>query len=208
MLIPPTRTNLLLLREKALSVANGIGILKARRQALIREFLAVTIPFMRSRDEIRKTYGHAIRELSLALGREGEAAIDSLASAASRDFRIEIAEKSVWGLVFKDISFHEAPIRNPDERGYDWRLTSIHVEEAINLFERILEAMLAVAEYETRMKRLADEIMRTMRRIRVLEERVLPDLHHNIKSISYYLSEREREAYFRLKRFKQKQAET
>lgn len=202
--IHPTRANLLLLREKALSVTNSIGILKARRQALIREFLAVTIPLMRSRDEIRKIYGHAIQELSLARGREGEAAIDSLASAASRDFHIEITEKSVWGLAYKDISFHETPIRRPDERGYDWRLTSLHVDEAINMFERILDAMLAAAKYEARLKRLAAEIMRTTRRIRVLEERVLPDLRLWIKIVSHYLSEREREAYFRLKRFKQK----
>lgn len=47
MIIHPTRTNLLLLRERAASVANSVGILKARRQALIREFLTVTIPYDR-----------------------------------------------------------------------------------------------------------------------------------------------------------------
>ena len=38
-MIHPTRTNLLLLKEKSSSVSNSIGILKSRRQALIIEFL-------------------------------------------------------------------------------------------------------------------------------------------------------------------------
>jgi V/A-type H+-transporting ATPase subunit D len=40
------------------------------------------------------------------------------------------------------------------------------------------------------------------RRTRVLEERVLPRLAVQIKTIVHYLGEREREAYYRLKRFK------
>lgn len=40
------------------------------------------------------------------------------------------------------------------------------------------------------------------RKIRVLEERVLPDLNHQIKTIYQYIDEREREAYYRLKMFK------
>jgi V/A-type H+-transporting ATPase subunit D len=40
------------------------------------------------------------------------------------------------------------------------------------------------------------------RRVRVLEERVLPGLRADIKAIARHIGEREREAHFRLKRFK------
>jgi V/A-type H+-transporting ATPase subunit D len=50
-MIHPTRTNLLLLKEKSASIENSISILTARRQALIREFLDTSLPFMRSREE-------------------------------------------------------------------------------------------------------------------------------------------------------------
>ncbi len=202
MTIHPTRTNLLLLREKSRSVTNSIGILKARRQALMREFLATTLPFLRSREEIRKTYGQATRELAISLGREGRAGIESLTAVTARDFRVEITEKSIWGLVYKDVAVHETPVRAPDERGYDWRSTTPHIEEAILLFEMILESMLGIAAFESKLKRLGDEILRTTRRIRMLEERVLPDLRDRIVIISHYIAEREREAYYRLKRFK------
>ena len=60
MIIHHTRTNLLLLKEKSVSVVNSIEILKARRQALIREFLDVTRPFLRTRRYIVQTYGRSL----------------------------------------------------------------------------------------------------------------------------------------------------
>jgi V/A-type H+-transporting ATPase subunit D len=202
MIIHPTRTNLLNLKEKAKSVVNSIGILKARRQALIREFLNTTVPFLRSREDIRKTYGKALDELKLSLGREGKNTIHSITVSTKRDMRVDIVEKSIWGLKYKDIIVHDEPVREPDERGYDFRSTSTHVEESIYLFERILELMIVLAAYENKLKRLSDEILNITRKMKVLEERLLPELKYQIKTISQYISERERETFFRLKKFK------
>ena len=201
-MIQHTRTNLLLLKEKSRSVEDSIGILKARRQALIQEFLNTVMPFIRSRDEIRNIYGKAIEELSLSLGREGKDNIESITFAAKRDMGIEIKEKSIWGLRYRDVATHETAVRMPDERGYDYFSTTPYLEECINGFERILESMLELAAFESKLKRLGNEILKTTRKIRVLEERVLPDLKHRIKAIAQYLSERERESYYRLKVFK------
>jgi V/A-type H+-transporting ATPase subunit D len=201
-MIHPTRTNLLLLKEKSRSVVNSIGILKARKQALIKEFLAATVPFLRSREDIRKSYGKALRELAIALGHEGKDNIESIARATERDFGIDVIEKSIWGLRYKDILFHDVPVRDPDKRGYDERGTTLHLEEATGLFEKLLEFMLHIAQYESKLKRLGQEIMRTTRRIKVLEEMVLPGLKIQIKSIAQYIGERERESFYRLKRVK------
>jgi V/A-type H+-transporting ATPase subunit D len=206
-MIHPTRTNLILLKEKRRSVSNSTGILRARKQALIREFLATTLPFLRSREEIRSTYGNALHELALTLGHEGKSIIESIVVASERDFRIDVTEKSIWGLKYKDIVFHDAPVRKPDERGYDEYSTTPHLDESTALFEKLLESMLTIAEYESKIKRLGDEIMRTTRKIRVLEELVLPDLKRRIKTISQFIGEREREAHFRLKKFKEMQDE-
>lgn len=201
-MIHPTRTNLLLIKEKARSVEGSAGILKARRQALIQEFLSTVMPFIRSRDEIRNIYGKAIDELALSLGHEGKDNIESITFAAKRDMVVEITEKSIWGLRYRNVVTHETAVRMPDERGYDYFSTTPHLEECINGFERILESMIELAAFESRLKRLGDEILKTTRKIRVLEERVLPDLKNRIRAISQYLGEREREAYYRLKVFK------
>lgn len=202
MIIHPTRTNLLILKEKSKSVFNSIGILKARRQALIREFLNTTLPFLRSREDIRKTYGKALDELALSIGHEGKSTIKSITAATERDVGIDVVEKSIWGLKYKDIIVHDDPLRDPDKRGYDFLSTTPHLEEGTYLFERILELMIELAAYENKLKRLSDEILNITRKMKVLEERILPDLKYQIKTIAQYIGERERETYFRLKKFK------
>lgn len=203
-MIHPTRTNLLILRDKAKSVVNSTRILKARKQALIREFIETTRPFLRSRTEIRNIYGKAIEELSLSLGHEGEDCIDSIKAATARDFRVEITEKSIWGLKYKEVTALEPAVRDPGKRGYDFLSTTPHLEEGIYLFEKIIESMVEMAAFESKLKRIGEEIIKTSRKIRVLEERVLPDFRTQVKMISDHIGERERETYCRLKRFKEK----
>jgi len=201
-MIHPTRTNLLLIREKALSVVNSIRILKARKQALTREFLDTTRPFLRSREDIRARYGKALAELALSLGHEGREGIESIAMAAARDFRIDITEKGIWGLKYKEVIAHDMPVRDPTERGYDYLSTTPHLEECMHQFEKILESMIDIAAFEGKLKRLGDEIIKTTRRVRVLEERVLPGLNLQVRAIAQHIGEREREAFCRLKRYK------
>ena len=203
-MIHPTRTNLLLLKDKSRSVVNSIGILKARKQALVKEFLAATVPFLRSREDIRQSYGKALRELARALGREGKDGIESIVIATERDFGVDVIEKSIWGLKYKEVAASEPAVREPGRRGYDYLATTPHLDEGMYLFEKIVEAMIEMAAFESKLKRLGEEIIRTTRRIRVLEERVLPDFQGQIKIIADHISEREREAYCGLKRFKEK----
>ena len=80
--------------------------------------------------------------------------------------------------------------------------TTPHLEEGTALFEKLLESMLHIAQYESKIKRLGEEILRTTRRIKVLKEMVLPGLKIQIKTIAQYIGERERESYYRLKRVK------
>jgi V/A-type H+-transporting ATPase subunit D len=202
MIIHHTRTNLLLLKEKSSSVINSAGILKARRQALIQEFLKTTEPFLRTRKDIVETYGSALDELALSLGRMGRSGVESITSAAARNIKTDITEKSIWGLKYKDVSVNEETVRQPDKRGYDLTFTPPQLEEGIYLFEKVLESMLDIAAFESKLKRLSDEITKITRKIKVLEERILPDLKYQIKTIAQYISERERETYYRLKKFK------
>ncbi|OGR30007.1 MAG: ATPase [Desulfuromonadales bacterium GWD2_54_10] len=201
-MIHPTRTNLLILKEKSRSVANSIGILKARRQALVREFLATTLPFLQGRQIVRDRYGQALLELALAARIEGEEFLEALEDTTARRLEVEIIEKSLMGLRYRDVSFKGKAVREINERGYDIRNTTPHGEEAFFLFETIIEEMAKLAAFESKLKRLGEEIVRVTRRTRVLEERILPDLRGRIRSIVQYLGEREREDYYRLKRFK------
>lgn len=201
-MIHPTRTNLLLLKEKARSVANSIGILKARRQALVREFLASTLPFLQGQQAVRERYGRALAELAQTAGIEGEAFLEALEETTARRLAVEITERNLMGLRYRDVALQGEAVRELGERGYDIRPTTPHAEEAFFLFETIIAEMARLAAFESRLKRLGEEIVRVTRRTRVLEERILPEVRGRIRSIAQYLGEREREEYYRLKRFK------
>jgi V/A-type H+/Na+-transporting ATPase subunit D len=201
-MIHPTRTDLLQLRERATSVASSVAILKARRQALIRGFLDSVRPFVRSRDAIRRDYGRALSELQLSEGHDGMRSVESLAAISEREVGVDVEERNVMGVRYRDLSVYGPFVRSPDARDYDYTVSTPHLEESIHLFETIVETMLEIAAFESKLKMLGEEIMRVTRRTRVLEERVFPRLKAEIRSITQFLGEREREAHYRLKKFK------
>lgn len=201
-MIHPTRTDLLQLKEKAASVANSTAILKARRHALIRGFLDSVRPFVRSRDAIRRDYSAALGELHLAEGHEGMALVESIAATAERELGVDVEERNVMGVRYRDLTVYGPFVRSPEDRDYGYSTTTPHLEESVHLFETVLETLLEVAAFESKLKMLGAEILRVTRRTRVLEERVLPRLQAEIRTIVQYIGEREREAHFRLKKFK------
>lgn len=198
----PTRTNLLLLRERLRVVGSCTLILKGRRQALTRELLQVTQPLMQSRDEISRAYARALTGLQVSSAREGEAALQGLAAASRRELALEVAERNLLGLHYREVTVHESVARAFDQRPYDIWGSSPWLEETVAEFEGIIEEMLVLASFEGKFRRLAEELIRLTRRIRVLEDRVAPALRGEIRDMAQYLAERERETYFRLKRFK------
>ncbi|HTS78754.1 MAG TPA: V-type ATP synthase subunit D [Bryobacteraceae bacterium] len=201
-MIHPTRTDLLQLKQKASSMVNSVAILKARRHALIRSFLDSVRPFARSRDAIRLDYGQALAELHLSEGHEGMAEIEALDATAAREVGVTVEERNALGVRYRDLTIYGPFVRSLAERNYGYTLTSPHLEESIHLFESILGTMLEIAAFESKIKMLGLEISRVTRTTRVLEERVLPGLRADIRTIIEYIGEREREANFRLRRFK------
>lgn len=202
-MIHTTRTNLLVLKEKSISVANSIGILKSRRQALIIEFLKTSTPYLESRRTVQQLYGEAITELACSLGIDGKDMLNSISAVAARQFQVKISTRKLWGLEYKEIEPRDSAVRSPDGRNYDIRWTTAGLEEGIWRFEKIVDTLLNIAEYDNKLQRLSREIIQTTRRVRVLEERIMPQLKQQIRSITQYLGERERETYYRLKQFKE-----
>lgn len=202
-MIQQNRTYLLQLKGKQAAITGNLHILKARRHALIMEFIKSSQPYLRNRDEIRELYGRGLLELHLAAGVEGAGAIASLAGISGRDDEVGIAPKNILGIRYKQIEFHGAIVRSPEERGYDWRGTAPHVEESYHLFERVVEAMVKLASFEQKIRKLGEEIIKISRRTRVLEERIMPGLKGQIKKIAHAIGERDREEFYRLKKFKE-----
>jgi V/A-type H+-transporting ATPase subunit D len=115
---------------------------------------------------------------------------------------VDVEDRNVMGVRYRELTVYGPFVRSPEDRDYGYTVTTPHLEESVHLFERVLESMLEIAAFESKLKMLGAEILHVTRRTRVLEERVLPRLRAEIRTIVQYIGEREREAHFRLKKFK------
>lgn len=201
-MIPANRTSLLLLEEKRRSYSGSLHILQARRQALIMELFRMSRPFLRSRERIRAEYGVALAELRQARAVAGRETLAGLAAMPVRPVGVEISRLNFFGVICKDLRVQGDIRRSPSERGYDVGASSIHLDQAIDSFERLAAAMVEMAVFENKLKRLSAEIITLSRKIKVLDEKILPRLRGQIHGIRQQIGEREREGHFRLKRFK------
>lgn len=199
----PTRMNLLVLKAQVEVAQKGLELLRSKREALVREFFAVMKKVISIRDTLRGTLQGAMNALSVALGMEGRAAVESAAFATRRDLPVELTEKNIWGVRFPDIRY-QTVVRSSDARNYALFSVSSYTNTAAREFEKALDIVLQIISVEMRLKKIGSEIKKTTRRINALTEVVLPDLQRQIRTIRFALEEREREDIFRMKRLKEK----
>jgi V/A-type H+/Na+-transporting ATPase subunit D len=201
----PTRTELLTRRAQIRLARQGADLLKGKREALMREFLGELKRFTAERETLRKALAAAQAALMRALAIDGPESVHSVALAARRSVEIGVRERNIWGTRVVELTEGYTP--RPDGGHRDTPIgMSARIEDAGDRFEQALEVLVRVAPLDRKMKRLAEEIRRTTRRVNALEQRLLPELQEQVAYIRGVLDQREREDVFRLKRLKRKRA--
>ncbi len=71
-------------------------------------------------------------------------------------------------------------------------------------FRKFSQALFRVANSESRLRRIGEEIKKTARRVNALEQAVIPGIESQIHYIEEVLDQQEQEDVFRLKRIKGK----
>ena len=201
----PTRTELLQRRAQTRLARQGADLLKGKREALVREFLAELPRFAAEREAMRRAIAAATQALMRALAVDGLEAVRSAALAARRPVHIELAERNIWGTRVVDVvngTESETLVGRRDTAIG----SSARIEESAEGFEEALKLIVRVAPLDRKMRRLADEIRKTTRRVNALEQRLLPSLQEQVTYIRGVLDQREREDVFRLKRLKKKRS--
>ena len=205
-MIHPTRTNLLRLRERQKAVHRSLTILKARRQALISEFLKLGETFIDRRRQLSQLHAEALSALQQTAAREGDITLAAVAAATRRFKGVETEAGNILGIPFLIIQPADHLPRAPRERPFAAAAHSRSLTQAVERFETLSKAVIEHAALESRVRRLAAAIRETTRVMRTLEDRLLPRQDREITRIRFFLAEREREAQFRLRKFKQLRA--
>jgi V/A-type H+-transporting ATPase subunit D len=147
-------------------------------------------------------YKDALEKINIARINNSDLDIKSASIAVQNTPIIDVESKNIMGVVVPNIS-HSNIKKNIFSRGYGLH-TSADITRAADTYEELLEFIIMVAEVETSMLRLLEEIDKTKRRVNALEYEVIPKLQKAKKFIEIRLEEQERETVFRSKIIKNK----
>lgn len=201
----PTRQQFLLLKGRHYVVSRGMGLLKSKREALMKEFFGVIEECVRLRQAMTGLIASGQRSVTLAGALYGTKAIESFAHASRREVSLEIKLKNIWGVNVPEIA-EVSLTRTLEARDTSPVMERPLVLKAAGDFERAGDVLVKIASKEARLTRLGEVIKADTRKINALSEVVLPSIRRRIKEIERALEEREREEAFRQKRFKEKRS--
>ncbi len=201
--VSATRSELLARRAQIALAVQGRELLKEKRSALLREFNRLGASVLEAMQALERGATDAGRLLGDAVAAHGPEQVHSAALAAEGEVKLALLTRSVAGVAIVEIE-KEAVARPRTGRGYSLAATTARIDAAAESFEALLDALLEVAALELSLRRLADEIKRTTRRVNALEHVVVPRLEAERASIALVLEEREREGRIRLLRARPK----
>ncbi|MBW7885141.1 MAG: V-type ATP synthase subunit D [Caldilineaceae bacterium] len=196
-----TRMELLALRVQIELARQGRDLLKEKRNALMKELMQVADTVLRGSDALDQAAGKARQALALAEAIDGPEAVQSASFAAQGQVALTVEGSHVMGVPIPRISAQPVA-RGFGERGYHPASASVRIDAVAAQFEEEVDLIIDLAAREVLLRRLADEIARTGRRVNALEQIVVPRLMARRDRIRLILEEREREDHFRLKRVK------
>ena len=205
--VSATRSELLARRAQIRLGVQGRDLLKERRSALVNEFNRLGASALASIDALDRDAADAGRLLGLSVAAEGPGPVQSAAWAAQGEIAVTLQTRSVAGVPIVEIET-EPVARARTDRGYSLAATSARLDEVAERFEAVLDRLLELAVLELSVRRLADEIARTTRRMNALEHVVVPRLESEQAHIALVLEEREMEDRVRLRRMRSRGART
>jgi V/A-type H+-transporting ATPase subunit D len=199
--VNPTRMELIKKRAQIKLAEQGRDLLREKMDALIQEFFHIMASVSKSREELEIAATAAQLSLSVAEAVDDPVTLKSASFATRRAIALDIRGKNIMGVPVPLVE-RKTVTKSVLERGYSLTGTSGRIDEAAERYEAELDLIIGLAETETSLRRLGDEIQMNRRRVNALEQVLIPELKRQAKYIKISIEEREREDLFRLKKVK------
>ena len=196
--INPTRMELLSLKNRTKLAVKGHGLLKEKRDALIKEFFDILDRVKGVREAAERSLKEANEALLEAQIVMGDLAVRKASLSVKESIDVDIKSRSVMG-VSVPVTNVKMEERSIIDRGYSFSDTTIQLDEAAKKFEESIKFLIELGEVEKTIFLLAEEIEATKRRVNALEHIMIPRFENTEKYIDMRLQEMERENFVRLK---------
>lgn len=199
--INPTRMELIKKNAQIKLAEQGRDLLREKMDALIREFFHIMETVSMSRDQLEHLSNAAQHSLLIAMAIDDPVTLKSASFATRQGITLDIKGKNIMGVPVPIIEKRRF-VKSLLERGYSIIGVSGRIDETAEKFEAELDLIISLAETETALRRVGNEIQMTRRRVNALEQILIPELRRQAKYIEITIDERDREDLYRLKKVK------
>ncbi|MBN1572017.1 MAG: V-type ATP synthase subunit D [Deltaproteobacteria bacterium] len=201
--VSPTKSNLIKIKGQLEFAKDGYQLLDQKREILVMEVMHMIEDVRRARTNAEEVLSKAYKALRRALMRMGVNKVEAVSMAVMPDISMKITDRTIMGVVVPIID-----ITKTEKRPYFYPGgTESSVDEAATRFREALERIVELTEVEVAVWRLAIELKKTQKRVNALENIFIPQYEETLKFLEDNLAEKEREAFFQMKRVKAKLAE-
>jgi V/A-type H+-transporting ATPase subunit D len=201
--VHPTRMELLTLRKRRKIAERGRDLLREKLDALMIEFFQFVREIATLREKAQRLLAEAYEEFVEAQMAMGSMKLEQTSIGVEDRFSIETKTRNVIGVTIPYIQVMLKPVSVFPYNPYD---TSIKLDEATLKMADAIKAIAELSSAEAAVKKLAEAIAATKRRVNSLEYVIIPRMLATIRYIEMHLEEAEREDFFRLKRIKGRMA--
>ncbi len=201
--VHPTRMELLTLRRRRTIAERGRDLLREKLDALMIEFFQFVREITALRTKAQELLAQAYDDFVVAQMAMGYTKLEQTSVGVEDRFTIETKTRNVIGVTIPYIQVNVKPLSGFPYNVYD---TSITLDEATLRMADAIKAIAELSSAEAAVRKLAEAIAATKRRVNSLEYVVIPRLLGTIRYIEMHLEEAEREDFFRLKRIKSRMA--
>lgn len=201
--VHPTRMELLTLRKRRKIAERGRDLLREKLDALMMEFFQFVREISTLRAKAQDLLAQAYESFVEAQMAMGYMKLEQTSVGVDDRFSIESKTRNIIGVTIPYIQVNVKPLTTFPYSIYD---TSITLDEATLKMADAIKAIAELSSAEAAVKKLAEAIAATKRRVNSLEYVIIPRMLSTIRYIEMHLEEAEREDFFRLKRIKSRMA--
>lgn len=196
--VNPTRMELLRLRERLVLAVKGHKLLKDKLEGLMRNFIKVSMSFVKKRGAFDNTFNELRRKYYAAVSSYRDDELEEMFFGSSMKVNISSKTASIMNIKY--------PVFSIDYSGspFSYPLTFTH-SDLDSVFLEMLRLLPLIAELASLQQEIyltAIEIAKIRRRVNALEYVMIPNLEETIKYINQKLEEMDRENIAKLLKIK------
>ena len=197
--VNPTRMEMKRLQQRLKTASRGHKLLKDKTDEMIRRFIAVAEENKRLREETEKELASALVSFAQARANTDSRVVEEAILMPSRALKITTSSRKIMGINVPSIEVED---NGGELYPYSFLTVTEQLDNAVRGLNAVVIKLIKLAETEKACILLAEEIVKTKRRVNALENIMIPQLTETIKYIKMKLDESERSATVRLMKVK------